>query len=63
MILQELWVKSSCDCVTGTVREHRKRGKSTVGNRCPRTGEEIADPEDSVLAVVKWRMCELAIAL
>jgi hypothetical protein len=60
--LYSLWVKSCCGCGTGTVREPRARGTPTFGSRCQRTGEGREDREDSVRALVNYRVCELPTA-
>jgi hypothetical protein len=49
---------------TGIFREPRGRGTSAIDSHYQTTaGEGIADWEDLVRAVVKWHMCDLAIAL
>jgi hypothetical protein len=49
---------------TGTVQEHRARGKSAVGNRFQATtGENTADWEDLVRTVVNCWVCKLATAV
>jgi hypothetical protein len=52
-----------CSCGTGTVREPRGRGMSTIGSHYQTTGEDTVDWEDLVHAVVNCKVCEFAIAL
>jgi hypothetical protein len=48
----------------GIIRVPRVRGTSVVESRCQTTtGEDKADCEDLLRAVVNCRVCELAIAL
>jgi hypothetical protein len=47
----------------GTVLEPRGRGTSAIGSRYKKTGEDAADFEDSVHAVVNSRVCALATVL
>jgi hypothetical protein len=60
--LISLSVKSCCGGGTGAVQEPRRRGTLAVGNRYQRTVEKTVDREDSELAVVNCKTCEVAIA-